>query len=260
MFKVPSQKRQAFAKHFIDRVFCEIRFERQELNWDQVKTTFEAAFAAINLTATKLAQETKININADEDDPKRISNLGLTARTIGLDATTADGKKVVELRADRLIVSDQAYDKFEDFWNLAASSAKTVGDLIGVQSFDWIGIRKVNAVTGQIDEQGYSGEGANPMLFAPLRNGIFDSKRFVVGEFYYVLQENDVTGTIRGSATKDSDPQFVTLILDFDFTEKLRKSLDLKELSNVAEKLNQKHFDLFCWAVDPDLLEEMKSS
>lgn len=259
MLNIPHVNHVNFKRHFIDKVICELRFPSlKKIDWSaKISAKFSSAMSGVGFDLCKPAIESNLHIQASKKNPK-IQGVNLQTRVVGLLATSSKSRMNLQFRADRLILTSPSYNGFSEFWKEIRQIIPACESVWGQLHFNWIGIRKVNIIGIESDDGIYEGQGANPLIFAPLRQGNFNPKLVKGAETRYSLGDDETTCNIVTKCSREANPKRVKLIIDIDLNRVIKPPQMLKELDKTAEELNNTIFDIFCWITDSNLLEQMR--
>lgn len=197
-----------------------------------------------------------------EANSDRAAKLSQEATPIGLLFANQIPRREFQIETEKLVLSDYAYDSFDEFIVRLSSYVDAACDVLGIDravAVTKVGLRKVNAV--QISPVSSLPEalGAfNPALFNIPRSGLVGFNSFRGAEEVMMVESGQKLGLLRTSLEKQSESSLAAN-LDFDFISKISDTL-ARTFEKTLPELNQSIFDLFMWAVTADLIDLMENS
>lgn len=256
LFNLRHIPRRTFSKHFLNSVHCEfglsridfktilseetyLKTEFEKLGFQENKKVFQGhyLFASHNTGAIDFQQKSE---------------------PIGLQFGSQKPKRHINVTEKSILVSDFDYDGFESFLQRLKEFIQLVGKVLGKRDVNKVGLRKINSIiTEPVESYADACSIFNTALFGLLRSGLPVPESISATEEVIVLETQGKLSLLRNRFTKRDKPNSYEANLDFDLVDTTEQKAE-DALNVTLPKLNDIHFDLFMWAVTPDMIELME--
>lgn len=255
-FNFKTEKRKSFPRHFVNRVIAEVRFAPRVCKWDECGPKIEAALKEEGI---QLVRPTHAGNFELKQEGNKVEKATFSSHIIGFIGEDKESGITVEFQPDKLIFIQQKYISFEEFWKLFEKFVPKVGSLLGLETVQRLGIRKISGLEVQMSEgEAYSAQGFSDDFFTPVRSKAFKPENLTQGHNSYVLEDDSRTLILRTQFNGKRGTEQYALTFDFDYIIRFEPEQKLKELKKVAVKVNEELFELFCWVISPDLKEALE--
>lgn len=249
-----------FKSNLLKTVIFQLKFTHNEKiieQEDEIKAQLKPKYTNIK---TLIQSEIKIKI---EEKTPLVQQSTLTTK--GFELRTSDNGIVIVFASDNMTatVTGNVYSNFNQVFGGIIDDFLPFFEKAGVKIFTRCAIRKVNIV-------GFKSEGkSSPADALPL---VFN--KILVDNFSFLPCSPDlVSGVTRLNAIKEvfqlnisfglitpkpiGSQQAQNLVLDIDLF-KGKNDTTLEDVREVMTKINNEIFNIFCWAIEPDFLENLK--
>lgn len=255
-FNFKTEKRRTFPRHFVQRVIAEVRFSPYQCEWKKVSSKIEQVLKAEGIQTIRPAYAGNFLFKQEGNKVEEASFLSQTIGLLGEDIETGIS---IEFQTDKLIFVQQKYKSFENFWELFEKYVPKICDALGIESIQRLGIRKISGLEVQLsDGENYAAQGFSNDFFTPVRTKAFKLETLAQGYNSYVLEKDNRTIIVRTQFDRRKGSNKYAISVDFDYIVSFKPAQKLKGLQEVAAKVNEELFELFCWVISPDLKEALE--
>lgn len=255
-FNFKTEKRKSFPRHFVQRVIAEVRFSPHQCKWSEIGSKIEQVLKAEGI---KTVRPTHAGNFVLKQEGTKVEKASFSSQIIGFLGEDVEAGVSIEFQPDKLIFVHQKYKSFENFWELFEKYAPKICSVLGIEAIQRLGIRKISGLEVQLsDGETYSAQGFSNDFFTPVRSKAFKPENLAQGHNSYVLEKDKRTVIVRTQFDRKRGSNKYAITVDFDYMVNFKPAQKLKELQEVAVKVNEELFELFCWVISPDLKEALE--
>lgn len=256
LLEIPRHKRRIFKKHFLSSVHCEIGISGVQSDSIRANRDLIAkGLAPLGFDHAGDFQQSNITLGGAAQGAPQVLQGNSPA---GVTFWSENPKRQLYVTPNGLVLSDFAYEGFEDFSRRLATAARLISKILNVNAVSKLGLRKISSV--RIDAAHRLADavsGFNPYLFATVRSGVLMSNALKAAQEVIFLERDGSSCVLRTAITSTGVPDGFDAHLDLDLIDQRARELE-EALDVKIHEMNAFHFDIFMWAVTPDFLSKME--
>lgn len=254
LFNLQTHSRRRFARHFLNSVHCELgapTLQLEHILENEQSITESLASLGYRETAERVYQgQFSFSARAPGEPPQLSKE---DARPNGLQYRSDHPRRLVRILPGSILFSDFAYEGFEAFNKHQADVLRSVEPIFGALAVNKTGLRKINSlIIDPVDSYIDACAIFNPDVFGLLRGGIANVDTVKATEETLVLERDEQLSVIRLQFRRADSPKRYEAILDFDIVD--RSETSIESALELLPDINQKHFDLFMWAISDQMI------
>lgn len=258
ILNTPTAVRKTFSKHFLSAVYSEIGFAGTGANTILTnEQSLKAFFQSQGFDISKrITQREVLMKNPEENKPAKIDQ---KETPLGLMFSSSKSRVDVQILDNKIVISDFNYEGFDSFNARFKVLCEGISQFVPRAEVRKVGLRKVDSI---VIEPVKSYQDAcsifNPSIFAIIRSGLVQESTLKANEEILVVEKQGVMCIFRARINQVSEVAYESS-LDFDFVDMEALSLDQVFESKLPE-LNNRHYEMFMWAVSDELIKLMEST
>lgn len=249
LLNIKTEKRVRFKQHFLKAVLLELLFDNDIIDFNALNQDENFNTVCESLGYNTISPMTNMNftISMEDDTP----NTSTTSDQIGLEVSNETTENQIQLLRNKIIFINRTYESFESFNAILQA-------LLGILPFEKIslkkiGFRKINSfIIRDVKSLSEITELFNDTLFSRLNTQFFALDSFNNYRDNFILSKNNTKQIVNTSCSKiNGIEKAYEIILDNDII--LNDTINNDLLFTNLAKINQMHFDVFCWAISDKL-------
>ncbi len=232
----PDKKSQPFSRHYLESVFCEIRFPSLLELETEIPIDFQKAWR-------------KRFPIYEQGKSGELSQAGLSKLSTLHHFGSRDGRWKLSLGSSSLSLATSKYQSFAELVEQVGWVVEQSASLLDTDFFTRIGMRYINKISAQNSYSGLQGA-VNSEIAATHATGVFGQ----VGSL-----KTQVQGNVQGGGSyhfqygiavdqKESTEENVVnaIVLDFDYSD---AGVQVEHLISTLERFHEVHFKFFWWTL-----------
>ena len=252
ILQIDEQERRIFSKHFLRGVIIELTFDADVRIFFE-KGTYSDIFKEKKYDNCGEIENTNFKITITDNTPVHEK----TDETIGFFYVNNSNGNQVQIVHNRILFTQNEYSNFDNFIEEIKYFFENVIFLIPYD-IKKIGFRKINSiVVSEVDSYADITDLFNKELFTFIKSGLFEFDTLENYRDNFTLRKNNTKIIVNTACSKIQNlSRAYEVTIDEDII--LEESICKKDVVEILAKINQMHFDLFCWLTSQKMKEVME--